>query len=169
MDIEYIINDHIIIIMSIEWRIIDDYPNYEVNNNGEIKCNEQIVKLIKRGEYRVVNLHNKGSESSIRYVHRIVAVAFIPNPDNKRVVDHINNIKSDNRLENLRWTTQSENCINIPTRAKNRHIYSSSPRSHLVKILRNGKWVFNKRFSTLEEAIAARDNFIEQSNNSISS
>lgn len=147
--------------MSIEWRIIDDYPNYKVSNNGEIKYNEQIVKLIKRGEYRVVNLHNEGSESSVRYVHRVVAIAFIPNPENKRVVDHINNIRSDNRLENLRWTTQSENCINIPTRAKNRHIYSNSPNSHNVKILRDGKWVFNKRFRTIEEAIIARDDFIE--------
>ena len=147
--------------MSIEWRIIDDYPNYKVSNNGEIKYNEQIVKLIKRGEYRVVNLHNEGSESSVRYVHRVVAIAFIPNPENKRVVDHINNIRSDNRLENLRWTTQSENCINIPTRAKNRHIYSNSPNSHNVKILRDGKWVFNKRFRTIEEAIIARDDFLE--------
>jgi hypothetical protein len=149
--------------MSIEWRTIEGYPNYKIGTNGEIKRNEQIVKLTPHsGGYRVINLHNEGCESSVQYVHRIVAVTFISNPGNKRVVDHINNDRSDNRVENLRWTTQSENCINIPTRAKNRHIYSSSPRSHLVKILRNGKWVFNKRFSTLEEAIAARDDFLKQ-------
>ena len=149
--------------MSIEWRTIDGYPDYKIGTNGEIKRNEQIVKLTPHSAgYQVINLHNEGGESSVQYVHRIVAFTFIPNPDNKRVVDHINNIRSDNRVENLRWTTQSENCINIPTRAKNRHIYSSSPGSHRVKILRNGKWVFNKTFKTIEEAITARDDFLKQ-------
>lgn len=144
--------------MSIEWRIIDDYPTYSVSNAGEIKRNEQIVKLTPHSEgYQVITLRNEEGEKSVRYVHRIVALAFIPNPDNKRVVDHINNNRSDNRVENLRWTTQSENCINVPTRAKNRHIYSNSSKSHHVKILRNGKWIIDKCFSTLDEAIAARD------------
>ena len=148
--------------MSIEWRIIDDYPNYKVSKNGDIMCNEFILTPTKHSAgYRVIRLHDKEKPSSVMYVHRLVAVIFIPNPENKQVVDHINNDRADNRVENLRWTTQSENCINIPTRAKNRHIYSNSPNSHKVKILRNGKWVFNKIFRTIEEAIIARDDFLE--------
>lgn len=49
-------------------------------------------------------------------VHRIVALAFIPNPDNKPEVDHINRDKGDNAVLNLRWATRVENAHNIPAR-----------------------------------------------------
>ena len=51
-------------------------------------------------------------------VSRLVALTFIPNPDNKSDVDHINTIRTDDSLENLRWVTRSENMNNIITRLK---------------------------------------------------
>ena len=57
-------------------------------------------------------------------VHKLVARAFIPNPENKPVIDHINGNRADNRIENLRWVTQKENVNNPNTRYKN--VYSSN-------------------------------------------
>ena len=108
------------------WKEIIDYPDYLVSNNGLVKSvDRMIVKVIHGisvdnkvngallkstidygGSCRVKLYHNKLTKN--KSVHRLVAAAFIPNPQNKRTVNHKNGIRHDNRVENLEWATHSE-------------------------------------------------------------
>lgn len=70
--------------------------------------------LVECNQYRTYNgyLVVTVSGSKNQFVHRIVAETFLPNPDNKPTVDHINRVRDDNRIENLRWATMREQCYN---------------------------------------------------------
>lgn len=94
-----------------EWKDIEGYEGlYQVSNEGRVRSlrTNKIMKLMIWHGYAYVNftINNVVNHKS---VHRLVAEAFIQNPENKPNVDHINTIKTDNRVENLRWVTQSEN------------------------------------------------------------
>ena len=80
---------------------------YEVSNLGRVKCNGKIVEPYMNNKYLCIGTF---------YIHRAVAELFVPNPDNKPYVDHINTDCLDNRAENLRWVTQAENNRNPLTR-----------------------------------------------------
>ena len=114
--------------MSEEWRDIEDYEClYQVSNLGRVKSlkfnKERILKPgMDRGGYLQVGLH-AGGKRKVLTVHRLVASAFVPNPDNKPEVNHVDEDKSNNRACNLEWLTRKQN-INHGTRnersAKNR-------------------------------------------------
>ena len=85
---------------------------YKITNDGRIYSDylgDFIKPFYTKGGYVRVKL-NYGDRSKKFMVHRLVAMAFIPNPDNKSIVDHINRNRADNRVENLQWVTTQENC-----------------------------------------------------------
>jgi hypothetical protein len=119
------------------WRLIAAHPDYEVSNmgrvrratdvtvpmpNGGIAIRARAGQLLKNGRFQTlrtsrgwilpylrVTLQDGDVTRTLR-VHRLVAKAFIPNPDNKPVVNHINFDISDARAENLEWCSHKENC-----------------------------------------------------------
>lgn len=111
------------------WKAIPFAPQYQVSSIGNLKSIKRTSITIKDGievsrvlkerpiaervnncGYTRVTLYIKGALKSYS-MHRLVASLFIPNPDNKRTVNHINGNKRDNRVENLEWNTHQENVI----------------------------------------------------------
>lgn len=108
--------------MQEEWRIIQDYPNYSVSNLGRVRNDKtgRILKPISFGargkEYKQVFLFRGScaSRKSFR-VHRLVATAFIPNPESKPEVNHLDGNHYNNAVSNLEWTSHTENMIHAFT------------------------------------------------------
>jgi len=100
----------------IEIRLIPEFEDYFICSNGEVyhinyNNTNKIGKLTpckNRDGYLFVRLSKKGNVKN-RTIHRLIAQHFIPNNSNKNVVNHLNGIKADNRIENLEWCTRSEN------------------------------------------------------------
>ncbi|WP_223611763.1 NUMOD4 motif-containing HNH endonuclease [Enterococcus faecium] len=98
------------------WRPIEGYEGlYEISNLGKIKSNfrqgstTDFLKISNNGNgYMMVRLCKNGKAKKY-YLHRLLAQTFIDNPEDKPQVNHINENRSDNRLENLEWVTQKEN------------------------------------------------------------
>ena len=106
------------------WRQVVGFEGlYEVSNMGAVRSifyrknrGPFLMKFYRHSNYygdddnryRIVTLWKDKKKYKI-FVHVLVATAFIPNPDGKKEVDHINGIRYDNRVENLRWVTRSEN------------------------------------------------------------
>lgn len=100
----------------LQWKplegIVDNGKNYEVSSNGQVR-NIKTKRILKPWKvpkgYHHVRLAFKGTKDRKYGIHRLVALAFIPNPENKSHVNHIDANKINNSVENLEWVSPEEN------------------------------------------------------------
>lgn len=147
------------------WKDIDE--KYEIFIDGQIrnKKTQHILKPYNAKGYYAIKFVRKGKSN---YIHHLVAKAFLPSPtSDKCVLDHINRNKKDNHASNLRYVTQSVNCMNRTTEMRARvnkknehhHIYDNYG-LYYFKMRIHGK-LFSKSFKKLEDAIIFRDEYIK--------
>jgi hypothetical protein len=134
---------------------------YSINKIGEVYSNshKKILKPNNDGNgYLYVVLTKNSIEKSIK-IHRLLALQFIPNPNNYDMIDHKDRNKLNNSLTNLRWTTRSINTRNSnrPNSSGFTNIYITNYSSYKVVISLNRKTIYNKTFKTLDEALSERD------------
>jgi len=118
------------------WKAILGFENYAVSSYGRICCfaygSRKIFKILElstKTRYIKVTLRN-GDGSKTFWVHRLVAAAFLPQPNSERIqVNHINGVKTDNRVENLCWVTPKENANNPATRM-----------NYFIRYHKEGEW-----------------------------
>ncbi len=95
-----------------QWKTIADMSNYEVSNLGNvrrIKTGKLLSQQNSNG-YKTVTLWENGKEKT-KYVHRLVAIAFLEQSESKNEVNHKDGNRSNNCLDNLEWVTASENIL----------------------------------------------------------
>ncbi len=111
-----------------EWKTIEGYSKYQVSNDGFLmqikngiilKLHLDKSKLCKDYSRYIVSLKRDDKVMKKHKIHRLVAQAFVPNPDNKLEVDHIDGDPLNNHYTNLRWSTRTEQMANTKMPSNN--------------------------------------------------
>jgi transposase len=102
-----------------EWKPILGFNNYLASNLGRIKTKTgKILKGYDQNGYKIVKITNNLNKRKTIGVHRLIALAFLPNPNNLPSVNHINKVRNDNTLENLEWMSVKDNNVHSKKRKK---------------------------------------------------
>ena len=146
---------------------INDYPNYLIYEDGKVFSKKRKIFIkpsYNKDGYLKLRLCKKCKYKNF-YIHRLIALHYIPNPNNKPEVDHINRIITDNIIENLRWATREE-------QINNRDFISNTGEKYITKykdtFIIQKKGYFKKKLScnkwTLQDAIKLRDELLIEYN-----
>ena len=140
------------------WKEIPAFERYQVSNMGNIKRGDKLLTpSLDTYGYRQVNLYM--NKRYTRKIYRLVLDAFCPNTENKPQIDHINRIRTDDRLENLRWATSSENCRNKVGYTEELHgiHWNKKNSTYVVKFMKDGVEQYFGSRKTLEAAKELRN------------
>ena len=93
------------------WKTIEECPNYSVSNLGRV-CNNKSNRILSQKDcktgYKMVGLMKEGKRY-YRYVHRLVAIAFLDNPEGYKIVNHKDKHRDNNCVDNLEWCSPAYN------------------------------------------------------------
>ena len=153
-----------------EFKKIDDYDNYEISNMGNVKNTNtnRILKPRKNRGYYIVDLSKNGIRQTFS-IHRLIALHFIPNPQNLREIDHIDQNKTNNSISNLRWISKSNNNRNRPkfknSSSKYMGVYfDKHAGKYKAQIKINNKNKYIGYYEKEEDAARAFDDYVKQHN-----
>ena len=149
--------------MEENWKSINEYENYEISDHGNIKnikTNKMLSPNIRSTGYYFIELYDNKIRRT-KAIHRLVAEAFLENPDDKRCVDHIDRDKLNNHKSNLRYATNSENNMNKSRQSNNTSgaigvSFRKDRNKWRATIQKDGKLIHLGYFETKEGAIEAR-------------
>jgi uncharacterized protein with PIN domain len=130
------------------WKPIDQFPNYNVSNLGNIKniITDKLLKIMCKDGYCNISLVNSEIQKTFK-VHRLVALAFIENSENKSDVNHKDKNKINNHVSNLEWMTRKENNIH---RCKD-IIITTNKNKPICRIDKNTDEILEK-YNSIEDA-----------------
>lgn len=166
------------------WKPIEGYEElYEVSNLGRVRSLEfrngtsrlrrtKVLTPTDNGHgYMIVGLNaGKKAKRKNYYVHRLVAKAFVPNPGNLPVIDHVDHDRANNKASNLRWLTQGDNVRHsrkLMCKPRQKPMSNTGER-YISKQKKDGKYrlTINLKqigvFDTIEEAKAVRDEILKE-------
>ena len=151
-----------------EWREIKERPNYLISNLGNVKRKSKEFKnkfiaikgSVNNRGYKYIQFFKEDGKRMNLSVHRCVANAFIENHTNLPCVDHIDNNRLNNNVNNLRWCNQKDNCKNQKQRTPNKKNvvnYDKLKQRWIAYGRENSKFKFLGYYDTYDEARQARE------------
>jgi hypothetical protein len=147
------------------WLPAPGFPGYSISSDGKAR-NDKTGRILRQYDsrgYRVIKPMDRDLNKGVtKTVHRLMALAFIPNPENLPCVDHINGKREDNRVENLRWTPHTGNAQNRGLMSNNTSghpgVYFHKPSKKWMAYFREGgRMYYLGLYKDFEDAANIRD------------
>lgn len=159
-----------------EWKVIQGFELYEVSNTGKVRVKDRMTKngsgmYLKKGkELKPVNNGNgylrihlkQDGKTKKEYVHRLVANAFIPNPESKPFINHLDNNPLNNKVDNLEWCTPKENVEWMAKQKRNartkqwlEHLHETQKKTYTAVVGENiatGETIFFPKLNDVRKA-----------------
>lgn len=131
------------------WKNIEN-SKYQISNLGRVKnTKNQILKSHNKSGYENISLIVNNCNKTFK-IHRLIAIHFIPNPENKLTINHKNNIKNDNRIENLEWSTMAEQNLAV-NKSKNAFLNKADRRT-ILRIDLVDKTIVLEKYNSIKDA-----------------